>query len=293
MCRLSSAYGPWLFSFLCCLAFSVSSAAQSGASSSPAPEASTIIMASTTSTEQSGLFAYLLPLAEKSLAIKIKLVAVGTGQALDIARRGDADLVLVHDRSAEDRALAKGSLIERHFVMYNDFVLVGPRSDPAQVASTKDVVQAFSRIFMRRASFVSRGDRSGTHRAELRFWDATGLNPLTQGATDRTWYAETGSGMGASLNVASARDAYLLVDRASWLSFKNRGDLTVLLQGDERLLNPYSVLLVNPAKHPHVKHRAARQLARWLISKQGQEAIASFQIHGETLFRTDGRAGFR
>lgn len=293
MSSIKRSHGLWFFSFLWCLACSVSSAVLSATSSLPAPGASTIILASTTSTEQSGLFGYLLPLAEKSLGIKIRLVAVGTGQALDIARRGDADLVLVHDRRAEDRALAEGSLIERHFVMYNDFVLVGPRADPAQVASTKDVVQAFSRIFERRANFVSRGDQSGTHMAELRFWGATGLKPLKLGAMDRSWYAETGSGMGASLNVASARNAYLLVDRASWLSFKNRADLTVLLQGDARLLNPYSVLLVNPAKHPHVKQEAARQMAQWLISSQGQEAIASFQIQGETLFRTDGRASFR
>lgn len=264
----------------------VAAYAQAPAPAGNASAAASIVLASTTSTEQSGLFAYLLPLVLKATGIQVRVVAVGTGQALDIARRGDADAVLVHDRAAEDKAVADGALIERQDVMYNDFVLIGPKADPAAVRGQKDIVKALAAIASREASFVSRGDKSGTHAAELRLWKLAGLDPVKAGGpgTDRRWYAETGSGMGPSLNIASARNAYLLADRGTWLSFRNRGDLALLLEGDARLFNPYGVALVNPARHPHVKADAARRVAQWLVSREGQAAIASYRIEGESLF---------
>ena len=245
-----------------------------------------ITLASTTSTEQSGLFGFLLPIAQKATGVQVRVVAVGTGQALDIARRGDADAVLVHDRTAEEKAVAEGALIERQDVMYNDFVLVGPRTDPAGIKGGKDIVKAMTAIAGKDAAFISRGDKSGTHAAELRLWKMAGVDPVKQGgpATDKKWYSESGSGMGPSLNIASAKNAYLLVDRGTWLSFKNRGDLVVLVEGDARLFNPYGVMLVNPARHAHVKVDAARRFANWLTSKDGQSAIAGYKINGESLF---------
>lgn len=258
----------------------LSAFAQSGA------EPVSITLASTTSTEQSGLFGFLLPIALKSTGVQVRVVAVGTGQALEIARRGDADAVLVHDRAAEEKAVADGALTERQDVMYNDFVLVGPKQDPAGIKGGKDVAKALSAIAGKDAPFVSRGDKSGTHAAELRLWKLAGLDPVRQGgpASDKKWYSESGSGMGPSLNIASAKNAYVLADRGTWLSFKNRGDLVVLVEGDTRLFNPYGVALVNPARHSHVKAEAARRFANWLTSKEGQAAIAAYKINGESLF---------
>jgi tungstate transport system substrate-binding protein len=240
-----------------------------------------IVVASTTSTEQSGLFGHILPIFQAKTGISVKVVAVGTGQALDIGRRGDADVVFVHDRAAEDKFVAEGFATERRDVMYNDFVLVGPKADPARVAGLKDVAEALRRIAGSKSPFASRGDKSGTHAAELRYWSVAGV-----GAPDRApaWYRETGSGMGPTLNTASAMNAYALTDRGTWLSFKNRGDLVILVEGDQRLFNPYGVMLVNPAKHPHVKREAGQQFADWLVSAEGQAAIASFKINGEQLF---------
>jgi len=243
-----------------------------------------ITLSSTTSTEQSGLFAFILPRFEAKTGIKVKVVAVGTGQALDIGRRGDADVVLVHDRAAEDKFVAEGYGINRRDVMYNDFIVVGPKADPAKVASAKDVVEVMKRIGGAKALFISRGDRSGTHAAELRFWSAAGLNPKQlQG------YREAGAGMGPTLNMTAAMNAYTLADRGTWLSFKNRQSLTPLFMGDRRLFNPYGVILVNPARHPHVKKAAGMAFIDWIVSEEGQSAIAAYRIHGEQLFFPDAR----
>ena len=240
-----------------------------------------ITVASTTSTEQSGLFKHLLPLFEKISGIQVRVVALGTGQALDMARRGDADVVFVHDSAAEEKFVAEGHGVSRHEVMYNDFVLIGPRSDPAAVAATADVVEALRRVQAKSAPFVSRGDKSGTHAAEMRLWRLAGIDP-TPGRGQ--WYRETGSGMGPALNTAAAMNAYLLADRGTWLSFRNRAELTVLVQGDKRLFNQYGVMLVNPARHPHVKRDMSQQFIDWLISPAGQAAIAGYKIGGEQLF---------
>ncbi|WP_375410721.1 substrate-binding domain-containing protein [uncultured Methylobacterium sp.] len=240
----------------------------------------TITVASTTSTEQSGLFKHLLPLFAQAKGIGVKVVALGTGQALDVGRRGDADVVFVHDKAAEEAFLADGFALKRQDVMYNDFVVVGPRDDPAK-AGGKDVLEALRRIAAAKASFISRGDRSGTHAAELRTWKAAGVD---LGAVKGEWYKEIGQGMGPALNTASASNAYLLSDRGTWLSFKNRGDLAILVAGDQRLFNQYGVMLVNPQKHPGVKAAAGQAFVDWLVSKPGQEAIASYQIGGEQLF---------
>ena len=240
-----------------------------------------ITVSSTTSTEQSGLFKHLLPLFEKETGITVKVVAVGTGQALDIGRRGDADVVFVHDRAAEQKFVAEGFGIERKPVMYNDFVLIGPKSDPAGVAGAKEIVPALKKIAESKSPFVSRGDRSGTHAAELRFWKQAEVDP-TQGSGQ--WYRETGSGMGPSLNSASAMNAYILADRGTWLSFKNRGELAIAVEGDKRLFNQYGVMLVNPQKHPHVKQKAGQAFIDWLVSPKGQEAINAYKIDGEQLF---------
>jgi tungstate transport system substrate-binding protein len=246
-----------------------------------------ITVASTTSTEQSGLFRHILPEFEKKTGSRVRVVALGTGQALDIARRGDADVVLVHDKAAEEKFVAEGFGVERKDVMYNDFVLIGPTSDPARVRGRKDIVAAFRSIAAARAPFVSRGDRSGTHAAELRFWKLAGVD--VAGSTG-PWYRETGSGMGPALNTAAGMNAYVFSDRATWLSFKNRGELVVVVEGDPRLYNQYGVILVNPARHPHVKKDLAEAFIAWLVSPAGQKAIASYRIGGEQLFFPDAKA---
>ena len=243
-----------------------------------------IVVASTTSTEQSGLFGWLLPKFTAKTGVVVKVVAVGTGQALDIGQRGDADVVFVHDRPAEDRFMAEGQGVKRFDVMYNDFVVLGPKSDPAHIGGGKDVVEAFRKIAAARQTFISRGDRSGTNEAELRIWQAAGL------AVDparNPWYRSIGQGMGPALNMASASDGYLLSDRGTWLSFKNRGQLAILVQGDKRLLNQYGVMLVNPAKHPQVKAKDGQAFVDWLISPEGQKTIADYKIGGEQLFFPD------
>lgn len=243
-----------------------------------------ITVASTTSTEQSGLFGYLLPKFSKASGIDVKVVAVGTGQALDIGRRGDADVVFVHDRPAEDKFMSEGQGVKRFDVMYNDFVIIGPKSDPAHIAGDKDVADALRKIAAAKAPFISRGDRSGTNAAELRLWKQAGID--VAGAKGG-WYREIGQGMGPALNMASSSNAYLLSDRGTWLSFKNRGDLAVLTEGDKRLFNQYGVMLVNPVKHPNVKAQDGQAFVDWLISPQGQATIADYKVGGEQLFFPD------
>jgi tungstate transport system substrate-binding protein len=240
-----------------------------------------ITVASTTSTEQSGLFGYLLPLFTKAEGIEVKVVAVGTGQALDIGRRGDADVVFVHDRPAEDKFMSEGQGVKRFDVMYNDFIIVGPKSDPAKIGGGRDVADALRKIAAAKAPFISRGDKSGTHAAELRLWKEAGVD---LGAGKDSWYREIGQGMGPALNMASSSNAYLLSDRGTWLSFKNRGDLTISVEGDKRLFNQYGVIPVNPERHPHVKKEPGQAFIEWLISPEGQKAIADYKIDGEQLF---------
>ena len=240
-----------------------------------------IVVASTTSTEQSGLFGYLLPAFEKDTGIKVRVVAVGTGQALDIGRRGDADVVFVHDKAAELKWLAEGNGVQRYPVMYNDFVLIGPKSDPAHVAGGKDITAALKKVEEAKAPFVSRADKSGTYAAELRLWKDAGIDIA---AAKGPWYKETGSGMGPALNTASGLGAYILADRGTWLNFHNRGPLEIVVQGDERLFNQYGVMLVNPEKHPKVKKDLGQKFIEWLVSKRGQDVIASYRINGEQLF---------
>jgi tungstate transport system substrate-binding protein len=240
-----------------------------------------ITVASTTSTEQSGLFRHLLPLFERQSGIAVRVVALGTGQALDLARRGDADVVFVHAKSAEEAFVAEGHGVRRHPVMYNDFVLLGPRSDPARIAGGSDTLAALRRIAAARAPFVSRGDRSGTHIAELALWSLAGLDIEREKGP---WYRETGQGMGPALNTASAMNAYLLADRATWLAFNNRGELAILVEGDRRLMNQYGVMLVNPDRHPTVKRAEGQAFVDWLVSAEGQAAIAGFRIGGEQAF---------
>ncbi len=240
-----------------------------------------IVVASTTSTEQSGLFGHLLPAFERDTGIKVRVVAVGTGQALDIGRRGDADVVFVHDRAAEDKFMAEGQGVKRFPVMYNDFVLIGPKSDPAKVAGGKDILEALRKVEAAKAPFVSRGDRSGTHAAELRYWKDAGVDlEKAKGP----WYRDTGSGMGPALNTAASLNAYILADRGTWLSFKNRGELAIAVQGDKRLFNQYGVMLVNPDKHPNVKKELGQAFIDWLVSPRGQAVIAAYKIDGEQLF---------
>jgi tungstate transport system substrate-binding protein len=240
-----------------------------------------IVVASTTSTEQSGLFGYLLPIFQKKTGIQVRVVAVGTGQALDLARRGDADVVFVHARSAEEKFLAEGHGVKRFPVMYNDFVLIGPKSDPAKVAGGRDILEALQKVKSAQAPFVSRGDRSGTHVAELDLWKAAGIDIATGKGP---WYKDTGQGMGPALNTASAMSAYILSDRGTWISFKNRGDLVIEVEGDKRLFNQYGVMLVNPEKHPNVKKEFGQSFVDWVISPEGQKAIAQYKIGGEQLF---------
>jgi tungstate transport system substrate-binding protein len=237
-----------------------------------------ITVASTTSTEQSGLFKQLLPEFRKATGIEARVVALGTGQALDMGRRGDADVVFVHDKVAEEKFVADGFGVKRLEVMYNDFIVVGPKADPAG-AKGKDILAALKKIEASKAPFASRADKSGTHAAELRYWKAAGIEK-PQGA----WYRETGSGMGPTLNTASAMNAYALTDRGTWLSFKNRGELVIVVEGDQRLFNQYGVMLVNPAKHAHVKKDAGQKFVDWVVSPAGQAAIAAYKIDGEQLF---------
>ena len=237
----------------------------------------TLVMASTTSTEQSGLFGHLLPAFKAASGLDVKVVALGTGQALDMGRRGDADVLFVHDPVAEEKLVADGFGLQRWPVMYNDFVLIGPGNDPAQVRG-KDIAQALQKIAQTQAAFVSRGDKSGTHAAELRYWAMAGSSNMGAG------YKACGCGMGPALNMAASLGAYVLADRGTWLSFKNRADLAVLVQGDERLFNPYGVIAVNPAKHPHVKLKEAQRFIDWITSPAGQAHIAAYKIGGEQLF---------
>ena len=247
--------------------------------SAPAQE-KFIVVASTTSTEQSGLFGHLLPAFEKKADVKVRVVAVGTGQALDQARRGDADVVFVHDQAAEEKFVADRFGVKRMAVMYNDFVLIGPKADPARAAG-KDILEGLKKIESSKAAFVSRADKSGTHAAEVRYWRNAGLDiERVKGA----WYRETGSGMGPALNTASSMDAYILADRGTWLSFKNRGGLDIVVQGDTRLFNQYGVMLVNPVKRPHVKRELGQAFIDFLISPEGQQTIAAYKIGGEQLF---------
>ena len=265
--RYFSIWQPWAASLL--IAFCATAGAQAPAS---------IVLASTTSTEQSGLFSHLLPVFTKATGIAVKVVALGTGQALDMGRRGDADVLLVHDPAAEEEFVKQGFGLKRMPVMYNDFIVAGPKADPAAAAGS-DVVQAFVKLANANAPFVSRGDKSGTHAAELRYWKLAGKD-----TAKGSGYRECGCGMGPALNMAAATGSYLLSDRGTWLAFKNRADLTIVVQGDPRLFNPYGVIVVNPARHPHVKLAAAQAFADWLVSAQGQATIAGYQVGGESLF---------
>ena len=250
-----------------------------------AQTAPSIVVASTTSTEQSGLFAHMLPEFKKAAGIDVKVVALGTGQALDMGKRGDADVLFVHDQVAEEKMVADGFVVKRFPVMYNDFVLIGPAADPAK-AKGNDIVEALKKLAATNAAFVSRGDKSGTHAAELRFWkmaDPTAATPAKEPHMG-TGYKSCGCGMGPALNMASSTNAYVLADRGTWLSFKNRGDLKVLVEGDKRLFNQYGVMLVNPAKHPQTKVAEGQKFVDWVVSPAGQANIASYKIGGEQLF---------
>jgi tungstate transport system substrate-binding protein len=240
-----------------------------------------ITLASTTSTRDSGLLDAILPMFREASGVAVRVIAVGTGRALELGRRGDVDALLVHDRASEDAFVASGDGLFRRDVMFNDFVLIGPSADPAGIAGLSSATEALRRIAAKQAPFLSRGDDSGTHKAELRLWRAAAVDP--SGASG-SWYRETGNGMGATLNTATELDAYVLTDRGTWLSFRNRGDLVILLEGDPPLHNPYGVLVVDPAKHPHAKVEAATALADWLVSAEGQEAIAAYRVAGQPLF---------
>jgi tungstate transport system substrate-binding protein len=244
-----------------------------------------IVMASTTSTEQSGLFRHLLPAFKAATGIDVRVVAVGTGQALDMGRRGDADLVFVHDRAAEEKFVAEGFATQRRDVMYNDFLLVGPTADPAGVKG-RNIAAALKKLAASGAAFISRGDKSGTHAAELRHWKAAGIDPA---AARPAGYKECGCGMGQALNIGASTDAHVLTDRGTWLSFRNRAGLGILVEGDTALFNPYGVMVVNPARHRHVKVGLAQQFADWIVSPAGQQAIAAYRIDGEPLFFPNAR----
>jgi len=235
------------------------------------------------------LFGHILPIFEKKAGIQVRVVALGTGQALDLARRGDADVVFVHAKAAEEKFLAEGHGVKRLPVMFNDFVLIGPKSDPGKIAGRKDILEALKAIRQAQAPFVSRGDKSGTHLAELDLWKASGIDlEKAKGP----WYRDTGQGMGPALNTAASMNAYLLADRGTWLAFRNRGDLTILVEGDKRLHNQYGVMLVNPDKHPHVKKAFGQEFVDWVVSPEGQQAIADYKINGEQLFFPNaGQAG--
>jgi tungstate transport system substrate-binding protein len=245
-----------------------------------------IVVSSTTSTQDSGLFGHILPLFKAKTGIDVKVVSQGTGQALDTGRRGDADVVFVHAKGLEEKFVADGDGVKRFPVMYNDFILIGPKSDPAGIKGTNDIGKALEAIKAKSASFISRGDRSGTHTAELNLWKTAGID-IAKEKADKTlgpWYREIGQGMGAALNTASASNAYVLADRGTWLSFKNRGNLDILVAGDKRMFNQYGVILVSPAKHPHVKKEMGQAFIDWLVSPEGQKAIGGFKIGGEQLF---------
>jgi tungstate transport system substrate-binding protein len=246
-----------------------------------------IVVSSTTSTQDSGLFGHILPLFKAKTGIDVKVVAQGTGQALDTGRRGDADVVFVHAKPQEEKFIADGAGVKRYPVIYNDFVLIGPKSDPAGIKGVADVAEAVKTIKAKGAPFISRGDRSGTHAAELDLWKAAGVDI---GKDKGPWYKEIGQGMGAALNTASAANAYVLTDRGTWLSFKNRGDLDILLAGDKRMFNQYGVILVSPAKHPHVKKDFGQAFIDWLVSPEGQRAIADYKINGQQLFFPNAHA---
>ena len=254
-------------------------------------QTSPIVMASTTSTEQSGLFTYLLPEFKKASGIDVKVVAVGTGQAIDMVRRGDADVLFVHDQVAEEKVVADGFAIKRFAVMYNDFVLIGPAADPAKTKG-KNIVEAMKRLNTANASFVSRGDKSGTHAAELRYWKAAGVEILADKPAF-AGYKACGCGMGPALNIASSTGGYVMADRGTWLSFKNRGDLVVLVEGDTKLFNQYGVMVVNPAKHPQTKFVEAQKFVDWVTSPVGQTVIASYKIGGEQLFFPNANSAAR
>src|SRR5262247_389340 len=250
---------------------------------SPAqPQEKSIVVASTTSPLDSGLFGHILPMFKAKTGIDVRVIAQGTGQALDTGRRGDADVVFVHAKPQEEKFVAEGFGVKRFPVMYNDFVLIGPESDPAGIKGTKDIVAALKAIKAKGAPFISRGDRSGTHAAELALWKIAGID--IAGADKGPWYKEIGQGMGAALNTASASDAYVLSDRGTWISFKNRGPLVIAVEGDGKLFNQYGVILVNPAKHPHVKKDLGQAFIDWLVSPEGQKAIADYKIDGQQLF---------
>jgi tungstate transport system substrate-binding protein len=240
-----------------------------------------ITVSSTTSTQDSGLFGHIIPLFKARTGIDVRVISQGTGQALDTGRRGDADVVFVHAREQEMKFVADGAGVERKPIMYNDFVLIGPKNDPAAVNGSKDIAAALKAIASERVPFVSRGDRSGTHSAELALWKIAGIDIATQKGA---WYREIGQGMGAALNTAAAMNAYVLADRGTWLSFRNRGDLVVSVEGDKRLFNQYGVILVNPVKHPHVKREDGQAFIDWLVSAEGQKAIADYRIGGQQLF---------
>jgi tungstate transport system substrate-binding protein len=261
----------------CLLALPLALLALGGAS---AQDARSIVVASTTSTEQSGLFSHLLPAFKQASGIDVRVVAVGTGQALDMARRGDADVVFVHDQAAEEKFVAEGYGVKRWPVMSNDFVLIGPKTDPAGVRG-QDIAAALARLGASSHAFVSRGDKSGTHAAELRYWKTADIDVT---ASKPAGYRECGCGMGPALNLAAQSNAYVLADRGTWLSFKNRADLGILVEGDRRLFNQYGVMLANPAKHPHVKKESGQRFIDWIISASGQAAIAGYRIDGEPLF---------
>lgn len=246
-----------------------------------AAQRQSILVASTTSTQDSGLFGHILPLFEAASGIDVKVIAQGTGQALDTGRRGDADVVFVHAKEQEEKFVAEGYGVKRYNVMYNDFVLIGPKADPAKVRGGKDILAALKAVHAAAAPFVSRGDKSGTHSAELALWQAAGLDPASAKAT---WYRAIGQGMGAALNTSGAMGAYVLSDRATWLSFKNKAALELMVEGDARLFNQYGIILVNPAKHPSVKVVAGQSFIDWIISKPGQDAINDFKIGGSQLF---------
>ncbi|MBK9081273.1 MAG: extracellular solute-binding protein [Rhizobiales bacterium] len=256
-------------------------AAQAQTATAPAEPPRAIIVSSTTSTQDSGLFGYILPIFKAKTGIEVKVVAQGTGQALDTARRGDADVAFVHARAQELKFVEEGAGVERKPVMYNDFVLIGPKADPAGIKGSKDIAAALKAIADKQAPFVSRGDRSGTHSAELALWKTAGIDlEKARGP----WYREIGQGMGAALNTAGAMGAYVLADRGTWISFKNRGDLDIAVEGDKRLFNQYGVILVNPAKHAHVKAKEGQAFIDWLVSPDGQKAIADYKIDGQQLF---------
>jgi tungstate transport system substrate-binding protein len=259
-------------------------------SSYPAPaQDKSIVVSSTTSTQDSGLFGSILPIFKQKTGIDVRVVAQGTGQALDTARRGDADVVFVHAKPLEEKFIAEGHGVKRFDVMYNDFVLVGPKEDPAKIKGGKDVLAAMKAIYERGATFVSRGDKSGTHATELALWKASGLEPAV---TKPSWYREIGQGMGAALNTAGAMGAYVLADRGTWISFKNKGDLQILVEGDARLFNQYGIILVNPEKHPTVKKELGQAFIDWVLSPEGQEAIRAYKIEGQQLFFPNaGKAG--